>query len=155
MVEVNGQVNTLRSCSMRMLKFVRILYLVIAVVITCNACFKSIRKMKEANVLSNEETRVLDHMRYPSITFCYKYKHGSKRAEENYLPYLFENGKHEGNKVSFIHKLYLSTSILPYLFAVQQRTLKNNINVIVSQNVYWNTQSNLEVTLSDMLDLVM
>ena len=118
----NGQVNTLRSCSMRMIKFVRILYLVIAVVITCNACFKSIRKMKEANVLSNEETRVLDHMRYPSITFCYKYKHGSKHAVRNYLPYIFEKGKQEGNDIYFTH---ITDTSLHYIIS------HNNVRAII------------------------
>ena len=41
----------------------------------------------------------LDKMKYPSVTFCYKFKHGSKDVVQNYYPFLFEVAKQKGNFV--------------------------------------------------------
>ena len=55
--------------------------------------------MVAENVLLKQEVHDLDKMRYPSITFCYTYKHGSKHASTNYLPYFYEKAEQEGRQM--------------------------------------------------------
>ena len=88
-----------RCTTRRILNFIRLIYLVTATVIVGNGFYNSYNKMKEANVLVKEEIHVLDKMRYPSITFCYKYKHGSKLALTNYYPSLLKKGRHKGKAI--------------------------------------------------------
>ena len=66
----------------------------------CKGFYNGYEKFKAENVILKEEIHDFDKMRYPSITFCYKYKHGSKHATTNYFPYLYTKAKQEGTLVS-------------------------------------------------------
>ena len=55
-----------------------------------------ISKMMSQDVFTRREVKVAEKLRYPSVTFCYKYKHGSKRVFDNYLPRLYEQAKKNG-----------------------------------------------------------
>ena len=109
MVTKDWLINKFRLCRLRhTLNVFRFLYLVIATGVVCHGFINSYEKMREQRVLLKEEILVLDKMRYPSITFCYKYKHGSKEAVRNYYPYLFEKAKHEGTDIYLIScRVYL------------------------------------------------
>ena len=97
MVTKEWLINKFRICRLRRtLNSVRLLYLVIATGVVCHGFINSYEKMRGQHVLLKEEILVLDKMRYPSITFCYKYKHGSKEVVRNYYPYLFKKAKQEG-----------------------------------------------------------
>ena len=78
------------------INFVRCVYVVVAAVIVCRGFYHAYEKFKSEDVSTRQEYNSVDKLRYPSITFCYKYKHGSKRAIDNYLPRLAEKAKNKG-----------------------------------------------------------
>lgn len=53
-------------------------------------------KISQRNILISEEVVVEDKFTYPSITFCYKYKHGGKDVFKNYYPSLYEKWRNSG-----------------------------------------------------------
>ena len=112
------------SCTLsQIFHFARLLYVVAASVIVCHSIYNGYKKMKAETVLVKSEIQDFDQMRYPSITFCYKYKHGLKHATVNYFPYLYEKAKQEGTP-RFIKQLNLK-----YYIRFSQTTF----------NGFWNT----------------
>ena len=53
-------------------------------------------KVTEKTILIRKELVNEEKYRYPSITFCYKYKHGGKDVFMNYYPRVYEKWKKEG-----------------------------------------------------------
>ena len=88
-------VNPIRSC-VNATKVINITYIVFASCLVCYGLYKSIERMKEGKVLVREEVRVLPKMKYPSVTFCYKYKHGRKEAMQTYRSHFIEKWKKSG-----------------------------------------------------------
>lgn len=72
-------------------KAIEIAYILFASCILCHVVYRTIEKMNEGNVLVKEEVRVLPKVKYPSVTFCYKYKHGTKFAIHTYNSHLAKN----------------------------------------------------------------
>ena len=101
-----------KNCSRIIPKVVRSIFVLIALSFFCRAFHQTMIKAKQGNILIKEEVRVFPRYTYPSITFCYKYKHGSKDALRNYDPYLYERWKISGNssflKASRISKMLRS-----------------------------------------------
>ena len=56
-------------------------------------------KVNQSHILINEEVVVAEKYTYPSITFCYKYKHGGKDVLKNYYPSLFDKWKKLGKLI--------------------------------------------------------
>ena len=94
--------NTTKICPYKTTKlgivinFVRCVYVVVATIIVCRGFYHAYEKFRSEDVSTRQEYNSVDKLRYPSITFCYKYKHGSKRAFDNYLLRLAKKAKHEG-----------------------------------------------------------
>ena len=76
---------------------IKIGYIIFASCLVCHAFYKAVKRMNAGNVLVKEEVRVLPKIKYPSVTFCYKYKHGSKEAIQTYKSYFSEEWKKSGN----------------------------------------------------------
>ena len=75
---------------------IRYVYVGIAIALVCNGFYHAYEKMRTEDVSTRQVNKYSDRRRYPSITFCYKYKHGSKRAIDNYLPKFYEKAKAKG-----------------------------------------------------------
>ena len=80
-----------------LLKFARVIYVVIAAVVVCHGFYNAYLKYKAEDVATRQEYQVPDKLRYPSVTFCYKYKHGSKRIFNNFLQRFYEVAKKKGS----------------------------------------------------------
>ena len=89
-----------RACPKARLKsfltFVRFVYVAVATGIVCRGFYHAYEKFISEDVSTRQEYNTADKLRYPSITFCYKYKHGSKRVLDNYLPKFTEKAQNEG-----------------------------------------------------------
>ena len=79
----------------------RNLYIIVAVVLVCRGFYNAYEKLQFEDVSIRQEYRTSSQRRYPSITFCYKYKHGTKRVFESYFPKFYEEAKRKG-----IYQLY-------------------------------------------------
>ena len=64
--------NLLKLC----FKLIRVAYIGIAIYYVCYGYYTTILMAKEANLMVKDEVSVLEKYRYPSLTFCYLYKHG-------------------------------------------------------------------------------
>ena len=73
----------------------RILYIIFALVMVFDAFHQQYHKRMAEDVLSRKIYKDLKKMKYPSITFCYKYKHGTKQIMDNYLSSFYEKSKKE------------------------------------------------------------
>ena len=82
---------------MRCLRLVRYVYLAIAIVIVGEGMYNVYKKMIEEDLMYRQEVHINDAMRYPSVSFCYKYNHGTKNVLDNYFPKFLEVAKNEGN----------------------------------------------------------
>ena len=80
----------------KVINAIEIVYIAFATGLLCHGFFETIDKMNEGNILVKEEVRVLPKIKYPSITFCYKYKHGTKLAIHTYNSHFTENWKRSG-----------------------------------------------------------
>ena len=80
----------------KFIRFTRYLYVLIAMVLVCLGFYNAYEKFQSEDVSTRQEYRTSAQRRYPSITFCYKYKHGSKRVIDNYLPKFYEEAKRKG-----------------------------------------------------------
>ena len=76
----------------------RYLYVGLALALVGNGFYNAYDKMRTEDVSTRQVYHTSEQRRYPSITFCYKYNHGTKRAIDNYLPRIYENAKRKGNK---------------------------------------------------------
>ena len=83
-------------CMWQLLYFARCMYVIIAAVVVCHGFHNAFQKMMAEDVSTRQENQAVDKMRYPSITFCYKYKHGLKRVFDNLLPRFYEEAKNKG-----------------------------------------------------------
>ena len=83
-----------------LLKFARVIYVVIAAVVVCHGFYNAYLKHKAQDVSTRQEYQVPDKLRYPSVTFCYKYKHGTKRVFNNFLPRFYGVAKKNGNLIN-------------------------------------------------------
>ena len=136
-------------------KVVKIVYLIFAVCFLCHGFYKTVNKLIDGNVLLKEEIEVLQKVKYPSITFCYKYKHGSKDAIHTYNWHFFDKWKKSGKKMWHIvyffnvsnYKIYLivntpmHTNMLYYLDIFTECLMENigQLNVDVPQHKYVET----------------
>ena len=77
-------------------KAVRIMFVLFGIGYVLYSFTRTLQKYKEGNVLAKQETKYFDKYRYPSITFCYKFKHGSKDVMNNYYPSLYKKWKATG-----------------------------------------------------------
>ena len=92
-----------RKCSQKLLQFLRKGYVILGILCVCYGFYITMSKVKDGHLLVNEKVLVLKKYTYPSVTFCYKFKHGNKAALENYYPYIYEQGKTSGIPITHTH----------------------------------------------------
>ena len=80
----------------KLITYTRYLYLLIGMVLVCLGFYNAYFKFQSEDVSTRQEYKTSDQKRYPSLTFCYKYKHGTKRMIDNYLPKFYEEAKRRG-----------------------------------------------------------
>ena len=80
-------------------KAIKIAYIILASCFVCHGFYKTMEKMKEGNILVRDQVYVLPKIKYPSVTFCYKYKHGSKKALETYASHFTQKWKASGKNI--------------------------------------------------------
>ena len=68
--------NLLKLC----IKLIRVVYIGVAIYYVCYGYYTTILMAKEANLMVKDEVSVLKKYRYPSLTFCYLYKHGVRQT---------------------------------------------------------------------------
>ena len=81
-------------------KLVRTGFVIFGVVYVLYGFAKTMQKFKAGNVLVKEEIFYPQKYVYPSITFCYKYKHRGKNIINAYFQDLFEKLKQSGKLFS-------------------------------------------------------
>ena len=77
--------NCFSSCSKNnilhwILRLARIVYIAFAIYFVTFGYYKTLMVAKEGRRNLQEEVTVLEKYRYPSITFCNKFKHGQKNV---------------------------------------------------------------------------
>ena len=71
-------------------KLIRTGFLIFGIGFLFYGFYRTMLKVSQQNILISEEVVVKEKFTYPSITFCYKYKHGGKDVFRNYYPSLYE-----------------------------------------------------------------
>ena len=89
--------------SQKLRQILRNIYVIFGIMVVCYGFYNTMSKAKEGNILMSDQVHVLTKYIYPSVTFCYKFKHGSKSAIENYYPYIYEQGKTSGIPITHTH----------------------------------------------------
>ena len=74
------------------------IYVAVATVLVCYGFHRGYKKFIGHNIVIKEQVYALDKMKYPSVTFCYKFKHGSKDVVNNYYPSLYEKWQATGKQ---------------------------------------------------------
>ena len=94
-----------KQCSFQNILYIlRMIYVAIGTVVVCYGFQRGYKKFISHNIVIKEQVYTLDKMRYPSITFCYKFKHGSKDVIQSYYPFLFQMAEEKGIKHTFYNK---------------------------------------------------
>ena len=93
----NHKTRKVRKASLSLIiSVVRCIYVLVAAGIVCRGFYHAIEKFISEDVSTRQEYHTVERRRYPSITFCYKYKHGTKRVIDNYLPKFKDKAKEKG-----------------------------------------------------------
>ena len=77
---------------------VRGIFVTFGMIVVLYGFYGTMREVNQMKVLLQEEVEIKEKYLYPSITFCYKFKHGGKEALRNYHSFLFEKWKDQGTK---------------------------------------------------------
>ena len=77
-------------------KCLRIAYLIFAAVFVCHGLYNTILKVQNQHISVASGVDVVSKFKFPSVTFCHKYKHGSKNALLTYSNKLFGKWKNSG-----------------------------------------------------------
>ena len=77
-------------------KVIRGGFVIFGICMVCIGFYNTMMQVGQRNILMREELVHEEKYRYPSITFCYKYKHGGKDVFQNYYPYLYKKWKKAG-----------------------------------------------------------
>ena len=85
-------------------KILKISYLIFAAVFVCYGLYNTIAKVQQQNISVKLGVQVVPKLKFPSVTFCHKYKHGSKNALLTYSHHLFDKWKKSGNTLLSIIK---------------------------------------------------
>ena len=100
-------------------KILKIAYLIFAVVLVCYGLYNTVIKVQQQNVSIKLGVKVLSKIKFPSVTFCHKYKHGGKNALLTYSHQLFEKWKKSGNMLlhctKFV-KLHICVAYYIYIY---------------------------------------
>ena len=93
----NHKTRKVRKASLSfIISVVRCIYVLVAAAIVCRGFYHAIEKFISEDVSTRQEYHTIERRRYPSITFCYKYKHGTKRVIDNYLPKFRNRAREKG-----------------------------------------------------------
>ena len=80
-------------------KVIRVGFLFFGIGFVLYGFYGTMVKVNQSHILISEEVVVEEKYTYPSITFCYKYKHGGKDVLKNYYPSLFDKWKKLGKLI--------------------------------------------------------
>ena len=80
----------------QIVKVVRLAYLILAVVLVCRGLYVTITKVQQQAINVRAERKLVSSIKFPSVTFCYKYKHGTKGVMSAYKYQLFDKWKESG-----------------------------------------------------------
>ena len=72
---------------------IRYVYVAIALGLVGNAFYNEYEKMATEDISRRQEYLNSEQRKYPSITFCHKFNHGSKQVIESYLPKFVESAR--------------------------------------------------------------
>ena len=85
-----GVVKTIVKC-------IKVAYLICAIAFVCYGLYNTIEKLRHQHISVASGVEVVSKFKFPSVTFCYKYKHGSKNALLTYNNQLFGKWNKSGN----------------------------------------------------------
>ena len=71
-------------------------YLIFAAIFVCYGFYNTIVKIQQHSIGIKYGVQVVPKIKFPSVTFCHKYKHGGKNALLTYTHQLFEKWKKSG-----------------------------------------------------------
>ena len=77
-------------------KVIRGGFVIFGICMVCVGFYNTLLQVSQRNILMRQELFHEEKYRYPSITFCYKYKHGGKDVFQNYYPYLYKKWERAG-----------------------------------------------------------
>ena len=83
----------LSKCSPTAIKGI---YIFLAVSFVCHGFYKTSMKLQEEQVLIKEVQLDPKKVKYPSVTFCYKFKHGGKDVFGTYYQKFYAKWKQSG-----------------------------------------------------------
>ena len=86
-------------------KAVRIIFVLFGIGYVLYSFTRTLQRYQEGNVLAKQETKYFEKYRYPSVTFCYKFKHGSKDVMTNYYPSLYKKWQETGKSYGSVSAL--------------------------------------------------
>ena len=105
--------NTLQQ----IVKVIRLAYLLLAVLLVCQGLYKTLIKVRQQKVNVRHERKLVSSIKFPSVTFCYKYEHDTKDVMSAYSHQLFEKWKESG-------RLKICTNTTPRLVMIKQKTIE-------------------------------
>ena len=79
-------------------KTIRIMFILFGIGFVFYGFYRTMVKVNQGNVLIREEVHAKQKHIYPSITFCYKFKHGTKDVLRNYYPLLYKKWQKSGKE---------------------------------------------------------
>ena len=91
--------NMFRKIMEKLTKAARIIFVLVSIVYVLYSFSRTLQKFNEGNTFAKQETKYFEKYRYPSVTFCYKFKHGSKVVKNNYHPSLYKKWQATGMSV--------------------------------------------------------
>ena len=77
-------------------KVIRGGFVIFGICMVCVGFYNTLLQVSQRNILMRQELFHEEKYRYPSITFCYKYKHGGKDVFQNYYPHVYKKWKTAG-----------------------------------------------------------
>ena len=83
----------------QVVKFVRLAYLLLAVALVCQGLYVTLAKVRQETVSVRDERKLVSSIKFPSVTFCYKFKHGTKEVMSAYSHQLLDKWKQSGRFV--------------------------------------------------------
>ena len=84
------------------------IYILFGLTFVCHGFYKTIAKLADEQVFMRDVQLGPDKVKYPSVTFCYKYKHGGKDVFGTYSQKFYEKWKKSGKILLLIQEIFIS-----------------------------------------------
>ena len=96
-------------------KVIRGGFVIFGIGMVCVGFYNTLLQVSQRNILMRQELFHEEKYRYPSITFCYKYKHGGKDVFQNYYPYLYKKWKRAGKSSKLLSSFHYKEKSLYFI----------------------------------------